>query len=74
MLRGQSEPSEQRHRIALNADEFTQQMRDSAAGRDQRANEGIASKLGTAGAPILKRAIPALIAVVAVVAALVYIF
>jgi uncharacterized protein len=30
--------------------------------------------LGTAGAPILKRAIPALIAVVAVVAALVYIF
>ena len=30
--------------------------------------------LGTAGAPILKRALPALIAVVAVVAALVYIF
>jgi hypothetical protein len=30
--------------------------------------------LGTAGAPILKRAIPALIAVIAVVAALVYIF
>ena len=30
--------------------------------------------LGTAGAPILKRAIPALVAVVAVVAALVYIF
>jgi hypothetical protein len=35
----------------LNADEFTQQMIDSAAGRDKRAKEVIASKLGTAGAP-----------------------
>ena len=50
---GLSMPRHPRNAIAmrLNADEFTQQMRDSAAGRDQRTIAGNAAKRRAAGAP-----------------------
>ena len=50
---GLSMPSHQRSAIAmrLNADEFTQQMFDSAAGRDQRTILGNAGERGAEGAP-----------------------
>ena len=50
---GLSMPRHPRNAIAmrLNADEFTQQMIDSAAGRDQRTIVGNATKRRAAGAP-----------------------
>ena len=52
-LFGSSMPSHPRNAIAmrLNADEFSQQMIDSAAGRDQRTIVGNAAKRRAAGAP-----------------------
>ena len=46
-------PSHQRGAIAmrLNADEFSQQMIDSAAGREQRTSESNEVERGAAGAP-----------------------
>ena len=50
---GLSMPRHPRNAIAmrLNADEFTQQMIDSAAGRDQRTIAGNSAKRAAAGAP-----------------------
>ncbi len=50
---GLSMPGHPRNGIAmrLNADEFTQQMIDSAAGRDQRTIVGNVAKRAAAGAP-----------------------